>query len=260
MVKNFKLIIEYDGTQYHGWQRQPNGTSIQQTIEEAIETMTRRKITLIGSGRTDAGVHALGQTANFKCETRLEPGEIQRGLNSLLPDDIVIRQCKAAHPEYHARYDVQRKRYRYWILNQHLPSAIGRQYCWWIRTPLDIAAMQQAADCLLGEHDFKAFEATGSPRGHTCRHVMQARWERRTRGRITFDISANGFLRYMVRNIVGTLVWVGLHRVTPERFKEVLNAMDRTRAGATAPAHGLFLMEVIYPQDPPEDLPQSEQF
>jgi tRNA pseudouridine38-40 synthase len=247
MIKNFKLIIEYDGTQYHAWQRQPNGPSIQQAIETAIEIMTRRKVTLIGSGRTDAGVHALGQTANFKCETRLEPNEIQKGLNSLLPRDIVVRQCRTVHPEFHARYDVQSKSYRYWILNQHLPSAIGRQYSWWIRTPLDISAMQQAADLIVGEHDFKAFEATGSPRGHTRRHVMQAGWERQTKGRIAFDITANGFLRYMVRNIVGTLVSVGLHRITPVRFQEVLNGLDRTRAGATAPAHGLFLIEVIYP-------------
>ena len=246
MVKNFKLIIEYDGTRYHGWQRQPNGPSIQQTIENALETMTRQKITLIGSGRTDSGVHALGQTANFKCETRLSPDEIDKGLNSLLPEDIVICQCRTVHSEFHARYDVLSKRYRYWILNQHLPSAIGRQYSWWIRTPLDIPAMQEAAGHILGEHDFKAFEATGSPRSHTRRHVMQARWERRTNGRITFDITADGFLRFMVRNIVGTLVSVGMHKITPARFQEVLNAMDRTRAGATAPARGLFLMEVHY--------------
>jgi tRNA pseudouridine38-40 synthase len=247
MVKNFKIIIEYDGTSYHGWQRQPNGPSIQQAIEDALQTMTRQNITLIGSGRTDAGVHALGQTANFKCETRLDPGELQKGLNSLLPGDIVIRQCQIAHQEFHARYDVQSKRYRYWILNSPLPTAIGRQYSWWVRSALDIPAMQEAADMIIGEHDFKAFEATGSPRGHTRRRVVQALWERQTRGRITFDISADGFLRYMVRNIVGTLVWVGLHKITPARFQEVLNSMDRTHAGATAPARGLFLMEVSYP-------------
>lgn len=246
MVKNFKLIIEYDGTHYHGWQRQPNGPSIQQAVENAIETMTRQKISLIGSGRTDAGVHALGQTANFKCETHLEPDELHRGLNSLLPDDIVIRQCRTVHPEFHSRYDVRSKRYRYWILNQDLPSAIGRQYSWWIRSPLDIPAMQAAADMITGEHDFKAFEATGSPRSHTRRHVTQARWERQPNGRITFDITADGFLRYMVRNIVGTLVAVGMKKLTLQSFKEIFNAMDRTRAGATAPARGLFLMEVNY--------------
>jgi tRNA pseudouridine38-40 synthase len=247
MVQNFKLTIEYDGTQYHGWQRQPNGASIQQAIETAIETMTRQEITLIGSGRTDAGVHALGQTANFRCETRLEPDEIQKGLNSLLPKDIVIRQCQTVPLEFHARYDVQSKRYRYCILNCHLPSAIGRQYAWWIRSPLDISAMQRAVDHIVGEHDFKSFEATGSPREHTRRHVLEARWERQTGGGLTFEISADGFLRYMVRNIVGTLVSVGLHRITPARFERVLNAKDRTQAGATAPAHGLFLVEVLYP-------------
>jgi tRNA pseudouridine38-40 synthase len=246
MVKNFKLVIEYDGTRYHGWQRQPNDLSIQQALETAIETMTRQKIPLIGSGRTDAGVHAMGQTANFKCDTRLEPDEFQKGLNSLLPEDIVIHQCQTVHPEFHARYDVKSKRYRYCILNRRRPAAIGRQYAWWIRSPLDIRAMQQAADFIVGEHDFKGFEATGSPRAHTRRRVLEARWEQPAGGQITFDISADGFLRYMVRNLVGTLVSVGLHKITPKRFQEVLDAMDRTRAGATAPAHGLFLMEVLY--------------
>jgi tRNA pseudouridine38-40 synthase len=246
MAKNFKLTIEYDGTGYHGWQRQPNALSIQQAIETALETMTRQKITLIGSGRTDAGVHALGQTANFKCETHLESIHFQNGLNSLLPDDIVIRECLQVNSEFHARYDVKSKRYRYCILNRHLPDAIGRQYAWWIRADLDTAAMQQAADLILGEHDFKAFEASGSPRSHTRRHVMQAQWERHTSSRIIFDITADGFLRCMVRNIVGTLVAVGLHKVTCAQFQEALDSLDRTRAAATAPARGLFLMEVSY--------------
>jgi tRNA pseudouridine38-40 synthase len=246
MVKNFKLAIEYDGTNYHGWQRQPNAPSIQQTIEVALETMTRQKITLIGSGRTDAGVHALGQTANFKCETHLEPSQLQKGLNSLLPNDIVIRECLQVSSRFHARFDAKNKRYRYCILNHHLPDAIGRQYAWWIRAALDTTAMQEAADVIVGEHDFKSFEASGSPRSHTRRQVMQARWEWQTSDRIIFDITADGFLRYMVRNIVGTLVAVGLHKITCAKFQEIFNAMDRNQAAMTAPAHGLFLMEVSY--------------
>ncbi len=246
MLKNFKLTIEYDGTNYHGWQRQPDARTIQQTIEAALETMTRRKITLVGSGRTDAGVHAKGQTANFRCETKLEPIQFQNGLNSLLPDDIVIRECLPAGDHFHARYDAKGKRYRYCILNHHLPEAVGRQYAWWIRSGLDMTAMQQAAGLILGEHDFKAFEASGSPRSHTRRNVTQARWQRQERRRLVFDIAADGFLRYMVRNIVGTLVAVGLHKLTCEQFRETFSAMDRTKAGATAPAHGLFLMEVFY--------------
>jgi tRNA pseudouridine38-40 synthase len=246
MAKNITLIIEYDGTGYKGWQRQRNAPSIQQTIESAIATMTRQQITLTGSGRTDAGVHALGQTANFTCNTRLEPEELKKGLNSILPRDIVIRECLEATAHFHARYDARSKTYRYWILNDPLPSAIGRQYAWWIRCPLDLDAMQQAADHLLGEHDFKAFEASDSPRSHTRRCVLQTRWEHQPPNRITFDISANGFLRHMVRNIVGTLVNVGLHKITPAQFSTVLESRDRSHAAATAPAQGLFLVRVHY--------------
>ena len=246
MPKNFKLTIEYDGTGYHGWQRQPNGPTIQQAIETAVQTMLRQKITLIGSGRTDAGVHALAQTANFICDTHMKEEELQRGLNSLLPNDIVIRSCREVPSEFHARFDATGKTYRYFILNDPLPSAIGRQYVWWIRSPLDMEAMQQAAGHLLGLHDFKAFEGSGSPRSHTTRRILRAQWERRPEGRLTFEVTADGFLRYMVRNIVGTLAMVGLHKITPDRFKEVLASRDRAQAAATAPAQGLFLVQVLY--------------
>jgi len=246
MAKNFKLIIEYDGTDYQGWQRQPDAPTLQQAIETAIETMTRQKVTLIGSGRTDAGVHALGQTANFSCDTRLEAVELQKGLNSLLPRDIVIRECLPVAPQFHARYDAANKTYHYCILNDPLPSAIGRRYAWWIRSALDLDAMQQATRHILGERDFKAFEASGSPRSHTRRHVLQARWMHQSPNRIAFEITADGFLRYMVRNIVGTLVNVGLHKITPGQFKAILESRNRAQAAATAPARGLFLVQVFY--------------
>ena len=246
MVRNLKLIIEYDGSHYHGWQRQPNAPSIQQTIETAIETMTRRKIVLIGSGRTDAGVHALGQTANFTCDSRITAEALQKGLNSLLPPDIVVRDCRLVTPQFHARYDATRKTYRYCILNDPLPSAIGRQYAWWIRSPLDLDAMQEAAALLLGTHDFKSFEASGSPRAHSRRHILQAQWERPAPNRLIFNITADGFLRHMVRNIVGTLVDVGLHKLSVGRFKAILASRDRALASGTAPARGLFLVQVFY--------------
>ncbi|MBT8341124.1 MAG: tRNA pseudouridine synthase A, partial [Desulfatitalea sp.] len=141
MQRNFKLLIEYDGTNYHGWQRQPNGPTIQQEIEAAIAIMTCQPVTLIGSGRTDAGVHARGQSANFKCDTRITAEAFAKGLNSLLPADIVIRKCSEVSLGFHARYDVVSKTYRYTIRNSHLPAAIGRQFEWWIRAPLDVAAM-----------------------------------------------------------------------------------------------------------------------
>jgi tRNA pseudouridine38-40 synthase len=243
---NIKLTIEYDGTAYHGWQRQPNGPSIQEEIEKALAVMMRCKVTLIGSGRTDAGVHALGQTANFKCETRIPVTDLHKGLNSLLPDDIVIRKCTKVSFGFHARYDVKSKIYQYVILNQPIPAAMGRNYRWWIRTPLDATAMNQALGHLRGEHDFKAFEGAGSPRAHTIRHIMQAQWRHDSEGRLVFTIEANGFLRYMVRNIVGTLVLVGRGKMAERQVADILASRDRNLAGATAPPQGLCLMEVRY--------------
>jgi tRNA pseudouridine38-40 synthase len=246
LTTNIKLTIEYDGSAYHGWQRQPNGPSIQEEIEKAASVMTRQKITLIGSGRTDAGVHALGQTANFRCRTRIPVVDLHKGLNSLLPDDIVIRECAQAPPGFHARYDAKSKIYQYTILNRPIPTALGRNYHWWIRTPLDRAAMDKALTHIRGEHDFKAFEGAGSPRSHTVRHIIQANWGNDFPGRLVFTIEANGFLRYMVRNIVGTLVLVGRGKLREDQVADILASRDRNLAGATAPPQGLCLMEVRY--------------
>lgn len=244
--KNHKLTIEYDGTRYHGWQVQPNGVSIQEEIEAALQTMTRQKVKLIGSGRTDAGVHALGQVANFTCQTAITPEAFHKGLNSMLPDDIVIRNVTEVPLEFHARFNAKSKCYRYHILNHPIPSAIERHHTWWIRTPLDLPAMTAAADHIIGRHDFKAFEGAGSPRSHTLRHIIEAKFSGQTPGRITFDVRADGFLRYMVRNLVGTLVDVGLGKIQPDQMKQILDSRDRSRASATAPARGLFLIEVNY--------------
>ena len=245
-LSNFKIIIEYDGTAYHGWQRQKEDPTIQQEIERAISTMTKERITLTGSGRTDAGVHAYGQAANFFCETALSPEIFQKGLNSLLPDDIVIKDCRLVDQSFHARYDVKSKIYHYKILNRDIPAAIGRNYAWYVRRKLDTAAMQSAIAHIIGKHDFKSFEGSGSPRSHTIRNVMRAAVVGKDNGSITIEIEADGFLRYMVRNIVGTLVDVGLGKITPAGFKNILEARDRSNASATAPAHGLFLVEVKY--------------
>ncbi len=246
MHKNFKIIIEYDGTRYHGWQRQKEDATIQGEIEKALWIMTRKRVTLNGSGRTDAGVHAFGQTANFRCDTDLVPEIFQRGLNSLLPDDIVIKECRRVDNTFHARYDVKSKIYHYSIFNHPVPTAINRQYTWSIHKQLDIEAMRLAASLIIGSHDFKAFEGAGSPRAHTTRHVMAADLLETESRRFTFRIEADGFLRFMVRNIIGTLVDVGLGKTTSAQFKQILKSKDRTKAGATAPAHGLCLMEVKY--------------
>ena len=246
MLKNFKIIIEYDGTRYHGWQRQADDRTIQQEIENALSTMTAGRITLYGSGRTDAGVHAFGQVANFLCQTDLSAAVFQKGLNSILPDDIVIKDCRLVGEEFHARYDVKSKIYHYRIINRNLPPAIGRQYAWFIRRKLDPAAMRSAISHIIGSHDFKSFEGTGSPRSHTTRSIMAADLIEQEDGAVIFGIEADGFLRYMVRNIVGTLVDVGLGKTSPAKIQQILESKDRTKAGATAPPRGLCLMEVKY--------------
>lgn len=246
MTKTFKLVIEYDGTDYHGWQRQKSDRSIQGEIEAALFTMTGQKVTLIGSGRTDAGVHALAQVASFKCDTHLTADVFKKGLNSLLDTDVVITNCQQAADDFHARYDARQKTYQYRIVNRELPVVIGRQYVWHIRRPLDIAAMRRALSHVIGEHDFTSFEGTGSPQNSSIRHIMQAEIHEAPDNRLFFDITANGFLKHMVRNIVGTLIEIGLNKHTPEDMAQILEARDRSKAGATAPPQGLFLINVEY--------------
>ncbi|MBW1858633.1 MAG: tRNA pseudouridine(38-40) synthase TruA [Deltaproteobacteria bacterium] len=246
-MQNFKIVIEYDGTAYQGWQRQNDGTTIQGTIEAALETMIKNPVTVIGSGRTDAGVHALNQVASFRADTRLTSEIFERGLNSLLPPDIVIKDCAAVDDGFHAQYSARSKVYRYRILNRYTPTALFRQYAWHIRKPLDLNAMNKAMAYLEGQHDFSAFEATGSLRSDAVRTVIDANLtEKDADGYVVFSIEADGFLRHMVRNVVGTLVDVGLGKVSPGAFEDILMSKDRKKAGITAPAHGLVLKEVKY--------------
>lgn len=246
MIKNYKILLEYDGTHYHGWQRQKEDRTIQEEIENAVFTITGQKVTLIGSGRTDAGVHAYAQTANFKCSTKLGPQDLLGGLNSLTSDEIVITSCEVVDDSFHARYDVKSKIYVYKILNRSNPAAILRHYAWHIKKELDLEAMRTAIFDLIGTHDFKAFEGTGSPRSHTTRSVLKADLTKEIDGYLAFEIEADGFLRFMVRNIVGTMVDVGRAKISRDDFKRILDSKDRTQAGATAPPHGLYLKEVKY--------------
>jgi len=246
MNKNFKITIEYDGTPFSGWQIQNNRITVQGEIEKALMTMTGEKVALLGSGRTDAGVHAFGQVANFRCDTTLSPEVFQKGLNSLLPDNVVIKSCETVPEKFHARYDAKSKIYHYRILNQSVPIAIFRKYAWHIRKKLDLNAMQNALSCIVGTHDFKALEGSGSPRSNSIRCIIDAKLEKTDDGFLIFKIEGDGFLKFMVRNIVGTLVDVGLGKITPDDFKRILISQDRNLAGITAPAHGLFLMEVKY--------------
>ena len=245
-VRNIKLLIEYDGTNYQGWQVQPKGPTIQGILEEKIGLLTGQPVQLFGSGRTDSGVHALGQVAHFKTQSQMDIHTIRRALNSLLPHDIVIQKAEEVDEGFHARKHSKSKIYEYRILNRNLRSAFHRGYVWHIPQKLNLTEMKKATQSLIGEHDFSAFRTVGSPTRTTVRRVIRAEWKRGRDGLIRFEIEANGFLKQMVRSIIGTLVEIGKGRMEAAEIREILNSRDRKEAGPTAPAQGLFLKEVKY--------------
>jgi len=246
LKRNFKLIIEYDGSPYHGWQRQLGVLTIQEVLESRLEIILGVPIKTRASGRTDAGVHARGQVINFYGRTSLGPEEIQRGLNSLLPSDIVILHAEEVADAFHSRFSASTKRYEYRILNRPVPSALERHFAWHIRKPLALPPMTECLESILGLHDFSAFMGAGSSVNSTERRIFQATLEAPDADHLVFSFEANGFLKHMVRNLVGTLVEVGKGRFTPGDFLGILAGKDRRRAGMTAPAHGLYLVSVRY--------------
>lgn len=242
---NIKITIEYDGTNYHGWQVQLTGETIQAVLERAISTFLRTPTRIMGSGRTDAGVHALGQVANFFSEQEYRPHRIRRALNALTPYEITIKEVEIVADSFDARRDGQSRVYEYHIHNRTTPSPFYLNRAWHLHEPLDADAMRRAIVCLHGEHDFSSFRAAGCDAVHPVRKVYRTSLE--PRGELlVYTIEATAFLRHMVRNIVGTLVEVGCGLRTPQSFGELLEARDRTKAGPTAPPHGLFLVEVKY--------------
>jgi tRNA pseudouridine38-40 synthase len=248
-MRNLKMIVEYDGGGYHGWQRQKNGLSIQQVLEEKIAVITGEKVKVIGSGRTDAGVHAIAQVAHFKTACGIPAGNLLKGINSLLPVDIVLKSLEEADEDFHARIDAKGKVYLYQIFNSPARSVLYRHHAWIIHCPLDIALMRKAAGCLIGRHDFTSFSSV-----HT--DVISFEREMKRIEIINFlsvehplikiYVEADGFLRYMVRTIVGTLVEVGRGKRPPEDVTSILKGRDRKLAGMTAPPQGLFLKKVLY--------------
>jgi tRNA pseudouridine38-40 synthase len=245
-MRNIKLLIEYDGTNYRGWQVQPKGPTIQGILEEKLSLLTGERIRLSGSGRTDSGVHALGQVAHFRTQREMDIRTIQRALNSLLPPDIIIQRVEEVDEDFHARKHSKSKVYEYRILNRNLRSVFHRGYVWHIPQKLNLTEMKKATQDLVGEHDFSAFRTVGSPTRTTVRRVIRAEWKRGRDGLIRFEIEANGFLKQMVRSIVGTLVEIGRGKIRASDFRKIMNSEDRKEAGPTAPAQGLFLKEVKY--------------
>jgi tRNA pseudouridine38-40 synthase len=242
---NLKITVEYDGTNYCGWQIQPNGESIQAVLERAISTFFGTPSRITGSGRTDAGVHAIGQVANFLVDKEIEKFRVLRGLNALTPTDITIKEVEIVPDSFDARRDGRSRVYEYHIINRATPSPFYLNRAWHLHEALNREAMREAMRCLLGEHDFSSFRAAGCEAIHPIRKVYQTALEPRG-DLLVYSIEATAFLRHMVRNIVGTLVEVGRGLRGPQSFGELLEARDRNKAGPTAPPHGLYLVEVKY--------------
>jgi tRNA pseudouridine38-40 synthase len=245
-MRNIKMILEYEGTRYHGWQYQVGRITIQQVLEECIGTITQEKIRVIGSGRTDAGVHALNQVANFTTNTTIEARNLLRGINSLLPVDIAVKELMETNGAFHARHDAKNKVYLYQIVNSPVRSALYSRYAWFIREPLDLERIRETSALLIGTYDFSSFCAANCGIKNHVRTVMNIDVEMSQRGMIKVYVEADGFLKYMVRNIVGTLSDVGRGKLSPAALKGIMEAKDRRCAGVTAPACGLFLKEVRY--------------
>ena len=239
-----QAVVAYDGTDYCGFQRQANAPTVQETLETALEQVTQEKIRILAAGRTDSGVHAEGQVIAFDSSWRHGLDVLKRALNAVLPDDVAVRRVSAASAEFHPRFDACARRYRYTIYNAPVRNPLTRRYSLYVADALDMAAMQEAADLLIGVHDFASFGQP--PQGNnTVRCVRGADWNRQSPF-LFFDIEANAFLYRMVRSVVGTLLEVGWRRLDPEGFRGILDSCDRSQAGPTLLAHGLCLIEVKY--------------
>ncbi|NLW33940.1 tRNA pseudouridine(38-40) synthase TruA [Syntrophorhabdus aromaticivorans] len=244
-MRNIVLTIAYDGTSYHGWQYQPNGITVEQVVRQAVERILDHKAKIYAAGRTDAGVHAQGQVVNFFTEKPIDLSNLARGLNSMLPGDIRVRGASEADPSFHARYSARSKTYVYCVLNSLHDSPFHTRYVWHVPRTLEVVKMDKAMKLITGEHDFSAFKKKEEVYHSSVRNVMRARVKRRG-DLVYFVIEATGFLRYMVRNIVGTFMLIGLGKITANDLRSILESKDREQAGPTAPAKGLCLQRIAY--------------
>ncbi len=272
--RHFRLLLAYDGTHYHGWQRQPEQTTVQGCLERALERLTGEALSVVGASRTDAGVHALAQLASFSTTARLPAAAYRRGLNALLPGDIRVIEAAETGARFHAIRAARGKRYRYVLADRPLANPFWGRYVWHLPSPLDAAAMHRAAQALVGQHDFASF-VTGPPQTNsTVRTIFECTVRRGAAGElgslwtaegtpaeglVVLEVAGDGFLYNMVRTIVGTLREVGLGRRAEDWVRQVLAAQNRTAAGMTAPPQGLVLVAIDYQDCPPaEGVCQSE--
>jgi tRNA pseudouridine38-40 synthase len=244
----YRALVEYDGTDFLGYQIQAAGRTIQGEIEKVLKTVTQSEVRIDGAGRTDAGVHATGQVIAFNIAWRHSLAELHRALNANLPHDIVISHLEITHGAFHPRFNALSRSYRYMIVNRPWPGVLQRRYAHHVRQALEVAAMREASQFLLGTHDFASF-GKPSQGENTVREVKRTEWLVAAGDYLFFEISANAFLYRMVRNIVGTLVQVGLGQLAASEVKNILNARDLSRSAPPAPAHGLCLVGVTYPEE-----------
>ena len=249
------MLLTYDGTDFCGWQRQadhegaPDRPSVQETVEKGLSEILRAPIAVSASGRTDAGVHAVGQVIHFQVQGgRSLPKDLCWALRSKLPHSISPLRAWVVPEDFHATTSALRKTYRYWIWNSPRPPALLHRYSWWLRRRLDLNELNRMASQIVGTHDFASFRSVGTPVRHTVRRVERAVWKARSPSLLEFEITGNGFLKQMVRNIVGTQVELWMKGRPVEEISRILQALDRRAAGPAAPAQGLFLLKVEYPQ------------
>ena len=245
-MRNIKLIIEYDGKDFNGWQKQPNKLNIQGEIEKAIERITGEKVELMASGRTDAGVHAIGQVANFKTNSNIPIEKIPIALNTNLKKSIIIKSAEEVDERFHSRLNCKRKTYRYIINNSKYGTAIYRNLETHIPMKLNIQKMQEAVKYFEGEHDFKAFKASGTSSKSSIRTIYKAEVIQKENEKIYIELTGSGFLYNMVRIISGTLVDVGLEKIEPKELPNIIKSQKRENAGKTLPPQGLYLVKVEY--------------
>ena len=244
-MKRIKLTVAYDGTDYCGWQIQPNGITVEEVLNKALSRLTGEDIAVTGASRTDAGVHARGNVAVFDTASTIPPGRFSYAVNTLLPEDVVVVKSEEVAADWHPRYQESVKTYAYHILNREMPDPVRRKYVWHVNCPLDLEKMRTAAEYLTGEHDFKSFCSIHTGAKTTVRTIYSMDVERSGEV-ITIRVSGNGFLYNMVRIITGTLVEAGRGFRQPESVKELLDADERGKAGPTAPAQGLLLESIEY--------------
>ncbi len=244
-MRNIKLTIEYDGTNYHGWQIQPNAITIQAAVQEALTKITKAQTQIIGAGRTDTEVHAAGQVANFHTHSQMLPTAFQRALNATLPQDIVIIDVEEVSPDFHARFSAVSRTYRYTILNRAYPSALLRDSAYFFPEPIDVQGVSAICQSLVGVRDFSSFQRSGSDRTNPICEIYECRcW--REQDLVYFEVEADAFLRGMVRATVGTILKLRDREDAVNQLHKILDARDRSGAGTSAPPHGLSLLRVKY--------------